>query len=113
VNRRGIPLRSRLGNVISRYFISKVCGQYIPDTQSGFRVFPRELLRKIMPRLTPGRYEMETQFLILAARAKYKIISMNISTIYTKEAISVSSFDPYLDTYRVFKVVAKSILFGR
>lgn len=113
VKRRDIPSHRRLGNVISRYFISKACAQDIPDSQSGFRAFPRELLQKIMPRLTPGRYEMETSFLILAARAGYKIVPVEISTIYTQEAIKVSSFDPYRDTYLVFKVVAKSILLGR
>jgi glycosyltransferase involved in cell wall biosynthesis len=113
VDRPDIKFRRRLGNIISRYFISKVCGQYIPDTQSGFRVFSREVLRKILPHLRPGRYEMETAFLILAARAGHRIMPVGISTIYTDEAERVSSFDPYLDTYLVFKVVAKSILFGK
>ena len=61
----------------------------------------------------PGRYETETSFLILAARAGRKIVPASISTIYTDEAEQVSSFDPFLDTYLVFKVVAKSILFGK
>jgi glycosyltransferase involved in cell wall biosynthesis len=113
VSRSDIALRRRLGNIISRYFISKACGQYIPDTQSGFRAFPRELLDKILPALRPGRYEMETEFLILAARAGYRIIPIEISTIYTEDSNRVSSFDPYLDTYLVFKVVARSILFGK
>lgn len=113
VDRPDIKFRRRLGNRISRYFISKVCGQYIPDTQSGFRMFSREVLRKIMPHLKPGRYEMETAFLILAAREGHRIAPVGVSTIYTDEAERVSSFDPYLDTYLVFKVVAKSILFGK
>jgi len=113
VDRPDIMFRRRLGNRISRYFISKACGQYIPDTQSGFRVFSREVLQKILPGLGPGRYETETAFLILAARAGHKIVAANISTIYTDEAESVSSFNPFLDSYLVFKVVAKSILFGK
>ncbi len=113
VNRSDIKFRRRLGNIVSRYFISKACGQYIPDTQSGFRVFSRGLLQKIMPGLNPGRYEMETAFLILAARAGHRIVPVTVSTIYTDAAERVSSFDPYLDTYLVFKVVAKSILFRK
>jgi len=113
VDRPDIKWRRRWGNIISRYFISKACGQYIPDTQSGFRVFSRELLREILPGLGPGRYETETAFLILAARAGRKMVPATISTIYTDEAEQVSSFDPFLDTYLVFKVVAKSILFGK
>jgi glycosyltransferase involved in cell wall biosynthesis len=113
VDRPDIQRRRRWGNITSRYFISKACGQYIPDTQSGFRIFSRELLGKILPGLGPGRYETETAFLILAARAGRKIIPAPISTIYTDEAEQVSSFNPYLDTYLVFKVVAKSILFGK
>lgn len=113
VDRPDIKARRRWGNIISRYFISKTCGQYIPDTQSGFRIFSRELLGKILPGLGPGRYETETAFLILAARAGHKIVPVSISTIYTDEAEQVSSFNPYLDTYLVFKVVAKSILFGK
>lgn len=113
VDRPDIKRRRRWGNIISRYFISKACGQYIPDTQSGFRIFSRELLTRILPGLGPGRYETETAFLILAARAGRKIVPAPISTIYTKEAEQVSSFNPYLDSYLVFKVVARSILFGK
>jgi glycosyltransferase involved in cell wall biosynthesis len=113
VDRSDIKFRRRLGNILSRYFISKVCRQYVPDTQSGFRVFSRGLLQKIMPGLIPGRYEMETAFLIRAARAGYRIVPVTVSTIYTDAAERVSSFNPYLDTYLVFKVVAKSILFGK
>ncbi len=113
VDRPDIKWRRRWGNILSRYFISKACGQYIPDTQSGFRVFSRDVLREILPGLGPGRYETETAFLILAARAGRKMVPATISTIYTDEAEQVSSFDPFLDTYLVFKVVAKSILFGK
>ncbi|MBI4833075.1 MAG: glycosyltransferase family 2 protein [Candidatus Lindowbacteria bacterium] len=113
VDRPDIGFRHRWGNIISRYFISKACGQYIPDTQSGFRVFSREALRAIKPHLRPGRYETETAFLILAARAGYRVVPIEISTIYTDETERVSSFNPYLDTYLVFKVVARSILFGK
>lgn len=113
VDRPDIKWRRRWGNIISRYFISKACGQHIPDTQSGFRVFSRELLRKVLPNLKPGRYELETSFLILAARCGYRVVPVPVSTIYTDEAERVSSFDPFLDTYLVFKVVARSILFGK
>ncbi len=113
VDRPDIKRRRRWGNITSRYFISWACGQYIPDTQSGFRIFSRELLTRILPGLGPGRYETETAFLILAARAGRRIVPAPISTIYTEEAEQVSSFNPYLDTYLVFKVVAKSILFGK
>lgn len=113
VDRADIMTRRRVGNIISRYFISKACGQYIPDTQSGFRVFSRELTREILPGLGPGRYETETAFLILAARSGHRIVAVPISTIYTDEAERVSSFNPFLDTYLIFKVVAKSILFKR
>jgi len=112
VDRPDIQTRRRVGNIISRYFISKACGQQIPDSQSGFRVFSRKLVREILPRLGPGRYETETAFLILAARAGHKIAAIPISTIYTDEAKRVSSFNPFLDTYLIFKVIAKSILFG-
>ncbi|GAB4342724.1 MAG: glycosyltransferase family 2 protein [Candidatus Abyssubacteria bacterium] len=113
VDRPDIQLQRRLGNIISRYFISKACRQYVPDTQSGFRMFSREVLQKILPALRPGRYELETAFLILAARMGHPIVPVEISTIYTEEASRVSSFDPFRDTYLVFKVVAKSILFKK
>jgi glycosyltransferase involved in cell wall biosynthesis len=113
VDRPDIKRRRRWGNIVSRYFISWACHQYIPDTQSGFRIFSRDLLAKILPGLGPGRYETETAFLILAAREGHKIEPAPISTIYTDEAEQVSSFNPYLDSYLVFKVVAKSILFGK
>jgi glycosyltransferase involved in cell wall biosynthesis len=113
IDRRDIQTHRRIGNKLSRYFISKACRQHIPDTQSGFRVFSRDLMRDLLPHLGPGRYETETAFLILAARAGRKIVAAPISTIYTEAAKQVSSFDPFLDTYLVFKVIARSILLGK
>ena len=113
IDRPDIQRRRRWGNITSRFFISWACGQYIPDTQSGFRLFSRELLEKVLPGLGPGRYETETSFLILAAREGHKVAPAPISTIYTDEAEQVSSFNPYLDTYLIVKIVAKSILFKK
>lgn len=102
---KAMPLRRRLANRCSSSLISKLCGQSLPDSQSGFRLISRPALELLLPSLRPGRYETETQMLILASRLGCRISSVPISTIYSESTNAASSFHPLWDTFLVTRVI--------
>lgn len=110
VLRPDIKFRRRLGNWLSTYFISIACRQPIPDTQSGFRLFTRDAMLDILPYLREGRYETETEFLIVASRLGYQMVTCPVSTIYNPAAEATSNFAPLRDTARVARVMLYYLL---
>jgi glycosyltransferase involved in cell wall biosynthesis len=94
-----------LRRVVNRYMshkISRVCGQQIPDTQCGFRMVHRELIPDLLG--GTGRFDYETEMLIVASRKGCRIESVPISTVYSDE---VSSIHPVRDTLRFFKLIRR------
>jgi hypothetical protein len=53
-----IPLRSRLGNLLTRHAFALLTGARLADTQSGLRGIPRELIPRLLS-LDGDRYEYE------------------------------------------------------
>src|SRR5258706_64495 len=71
-----MPRRSRVGNRISTWWISRFAGRPHSDTQSGFRVYPRALFADV--RLRSRRFETETELLLRAARRGLPLVEVPI-----------------------------------
>ncbi|MBI4313573.1 MAG: glycosyltransferase family 2 protein [Candidatus Omnitrophica bacterium] len=99
-NLRSMPYIRRCTNWVMSLFISLLCRQRIPDSQCGFRAIRADLLQKI--KLTTDRYEIETEMLVKAARAGFKIVSVPITTIYQNER---SRIHPIADALRFFRFI--------
>ncbi len=84
---------------------SKLAGQRIPDSQCGFRLLRRAVLKDL--KLSTARFETETEMLIQAGRAGHKIVSVPIRTIY--EPGRTSRIRPWRDTVRFFKLVWRNL----
>jgi glycosyltransferase involved in cell wall biosynthesis len=97
-----MPLIRILTNKFMSWLISRLCQQDIPDTQCGFRLIKRPVLEKI--ELETSKYEIETEILIKAAQAGFKIESVPISTVYRGEK---SQINPLTDTLRFFKFLIR------
>lgn len=99
---RAMPFVRRTVNRYMSHRISRLCGQDVPDTQCGYRMIHRDLV----PLLLAGasRFEYETEMLIVASRAGFRIASVPISTIYSDE---VSSIHPVRDTIRFFQLIRR------
>jgi glycosyltransferase involved in cell wall biosynthesis len=104
-----MPLRRRLANRCSTRLISRLCRQSLTDSQSGFRLISRRALERLVPFLHPGRYETETQMLILASRLGFRISSVPIATIYSESTSAASSFHPLRDTFLVARVICHAL----
>lgn len=98
-----VPLRSKIGNLLTRYVFKLVVGTGIQDTQSGLRGIPMSLIRSLLL-ITSNGYEFELDMLILAHRYGYGIIQHPISTVYLNGNRS-SHFQPLWDSLRVYFVL--------
>lgn len=85
--------------------ISMLSGQHVPDSQCGYRLIKREVLQRID--LKSSNYEIESEMIIRASRAGFKIESVPIRTIYKDEK---SRINPFVDTFRFIAFVIKVML---
>jgi glycosyltransferase involved in cell wall biosynthesis len=74
-----MPRRSRIGNQISTFFISRFAGRPHRDTQSGYRIYPRRLLTAP---LRTRRFDTETELVLWAAKLGVPLREVPIRTIY-------------------------------
>jgi len=95
-----VPLRSLLGNLVTRYVFLFLAGRRITDTQSGLRGVPRELLGPLTA-LEGERYEYEMNMLVFSKRRNLVIEEVPIRTIYLDDNRS-SHFNPFLDSFVIY-----------
>lgn len=100
-----VPLKSRLGNVITRKVLSFLTAQTMTDTQTGLRAFDANIL-PFMINVSGDRFEYETHVLLACSRAGIPIVEEPIQTIY-EEGNPSSHFDPVRDSFAIYKEIAK------
>ena len=87
VGRRAImgstmPFHRRLSNTITTGMISALAGRPVYDAQSGFRMYRiAAVAASSFPRY--GRFEWESQVLVLNCRHGFSVQPVNIATVYT------------------------------
>lgn len=95
-----VPLRSRIGNTVTRWLFTAATRSRLSDTQTGLRGIPADLLAWACA--VPGeRYEYELQVLLRAGRAGITLDPVPIATIYLDDNAS-SHFRPVADSLRVY-----------
>ncbi len=95
-----VPLRSRLGNGITRHVYAISTGLHVHDTQTGLRAFHGSLLPQFL-KITGERYEYEMNVLLECTRLGIQIQEVEISTIYFNKN-ATSHFNTVKDSYRVY-----------
>ena len=100
----GMPFIRLVTNKVMSWIISKMAGQKIPDTQCGFRLIHKDVLK--IP-TKEERFGYESEMLIKAGREGYSIKSVPIKCIYHKGRRS--KINPIKDTIRWLKVIWKFI----
>lgn len=98
---KDMPRRSRIGNRISTWWISRFAGLTYADTQSGYRVYPRALYESV--RLKSTRFETEAELLLWAAKKDLPLVEVPIGTIYGADR--VTHFHGARDTWRIIRLV--------
>jgi glycosyltransferase involved in cell wall biosynthesis len=98
-------------NRVGVYCISWAVGQPLTDSQSGFRLYGREVLESIP--LWTSRYDTETEILLKAGMRGLKIEWVPIETIYHEDEEDSSAFRPFPDTFLICMVFLKSLFWRK
>jgi len=78
-----MPFSRRFANGFSSGWTAWLAGQRVSDSQCGYRLHSRRLLERTP--LTPGRYEVETEVVVRAARLGFRIAEVQIPTVYGEQ----------------------------
>jgi len=95
-----MPFQRVMSNKLCSFLLSKKTGMKIIDSQCGFRAFSLKVLQKVHTR--SNGYEAESEIIILAARAGFKIGFVEVPTIYGNEK---SKMNPVKAVFGFIKVL--------
>jgi len=98
-----MPLIRRATNRLTSAVTSLLACRWVDDSQSGYRLIRASFLGRLT--LVTSRYEIESEMIIKAGRARGIIVSVPIRTIYADEK---SAIHPVRDTLRFFRLVIRS-----
>lgn len=110
LDRGQVPPLRRFANGMANFWISWAAGYRIGDSQSGFRLYPAGLLRRLdIPVGRARGFVFESEVLIEAARLGVRSVSVPIRAIYRDDA-RASHYRAGLDTLRIVLMVAAKLL---
>ncbi|MDO4563606.1 MAG: bifunctional glycosyltransferase family 2/GtrA family protein [Clostridia bacterium] len=102
---KGTPIKSLLGNTITRAVFFFAAHRNVPDTQTGLRGFGVAQIPWLLT--IPGdRYEYEINMLLYAARRKMKQVFVPIETVYI-DGNSSSHFHAFRDSAIIYGHILK------
>lgn len=100
-----VPLKSKVGNTVTRHVFSLKSGTRIYDTQTGLRGFSYSLVKKLI-KISGNRYEYEMNVLLHCAATKIPIIEEKIETIYMDDNRG-SHFHAVKDSYKIYRAIVQ------
>lgn len=94
-----MPATSTFANRFSNFWFAIQTGLYLPDTQTGLRIYPLDNIHGTC--FMTRRYEAELLILVLSAWANTPIIPSPVRVYYPPKEERVSSFRPFRDFSRI------------
>ena len=95
----GMPAQNTFANRFSNFWFRLQTGISLPDTQTGFRLYPLHRLPSLG--WISNRYESELALLVLSAWNGVSIISCPVRVYYPPQEERVSHFRPFWDFFRI------------
>lgn len=92
-----MPKGNTFANRFSNFWFTLQTAIKLPDTQSGFRLYPLKKVSKM--KLFTSRYESELEMMVRLAWSGTKIVSLPITVYYTQDR--VTHFRPTVDFMRI------------
>jgi len=99
-----IPIKSYIGNNISKFIYKLILGRSFKDTQTGLRGLTRSFMKECLT-IKSNRFEFETEQLAKAVNNKnIDIEEIPIKTIYIEDN-KATSFRPIVDSFKIYFVL--------
>lgn len=95
----GMPSKNTFANRFSNFWFTIQTGIRLPDTQTGFRVYPLHHLPCL--RMLTYRYESELELLVFSAWRNIRLIPTSVRVYYPPEGERVTHFRPFADFTRI------------
>jgi len=112
--RHHAPRARVIANRVADFWISWAARHPVDDSQSGFRVYPAELVHQLARRPAMSRgFAFESEILIEAAHLGYLTVSVDIPTLYGAALRRRSHFRPVADIMKIVVLVAGKLLAAR
>jgi glycosyltransferase involved in cell wall biosynthesis len=87
LNRENAPKARLFANNFADFWVSWAAGQFVQDSQSGFRLYPKSLIKNVKVKTHRSRsFVFESEILIEAGRRGHKIICTPIVSQYHENA---------------------------
>jgi glycosyltransferase involved in cell wall biosynthesis len=97
-----MPVVRRLTNRCMSWLLSREMGQFVPDTQCGYRLFRCDVIPRVTT--TSARFAAESEILLHVAERGIRIDAVPVTTIYRDEK---SKINPWRDTLRFFEMILR------
>lgn len=94
----GVPQKSSFGNKFSNFWYKFETGIDLPDTQTGYRLYPLEPLSKI--RLFTTKFETEIEVIVKLAWRQVDVLPVKVKVLYDMDE-RVTHFRPLQDFTRI------------
>lgn len=95
------PLKSQIGNALSRFFFCIANNHYLPDNQSGLRGFSIKHIDWML-QVKGEKYDYELTVLLIAEKQGIRAKRVAIEAVYFDNN-SKTHFRPLLDTLRIYR----------
>ena len=102
---RDVPLRSLIGNLLTKYIFFFLVGKKISDTQTGLRGISRSSVPSFI-KLEGEGYEYEMNMLISTKVNAIDVVEEGISTVYI-DANRSSHFNPLVDSMKIYFLLVR------
>ena len=99
INAEGMPGKNTFANRFSNFWFKFETGINLPDTQSGYRLYPVKLYKNT--RFFTKKYEFEIEVLVRSAWRNIPVIPIPIKVYYPQGDERVSHFRPLQDFTRI------------
>ena len=99
LNQENMPSGNTFANKFSNFWFKIQTGIDLPDTQTGYRLYPLRHLPCLS--LLTSRYEAELELLVFSAWRGINLIPIKINVYYPKGEERVSHFRPFWDFFRI------------
>ena len=99
LKQENMPEKNTFANRFSNFWFKIQTGVSLPDTQTGYRLYPLKKLSGLA--LLTSRYEAELELLVFSAWHGVDLVPIPINVFYPKGEERVTHFRPFWDFFRI------------